>query len=613
MIEHRMPIPARAYNSAVGGHVCGPEDVDFGQKVVHLVKYDRSGNEVSFESQVTQANKIYVIHDDFTLSSNVTIPANCVLEFDGGSLSGDNIITLSNTKINGAVIINVDLLGTISNYELYKTWVDKITRFKGLSLNNKKILIDENCIFDEEFEISNTHDLIIDGCNCSHQTSVDIWRVSGTCYNIEICNFNITGTTESVFFSSKGHGHHLSYIDIHDCHLNTFRVGISLDATNTTVVENDFNHGNIYNNYIDLNNNSGEIGNYGIHISNANYVNVFNNIITGCVRHAIYNAWGSYNNIYDNRIVNNGTTTASPGAKIAIFRDSRHIVVRNNYFENNIGNDIGITGMAYDPSYTLPLSTKPIDIIVENNTIISNCVQSSETAYCISLGHLQYETENITVCDNKIKVTGNIEGNTVKIPFNINKLYGINKIINNIIEIEPDADNNTLSPQCFKFSTTSNPSERQDFDTGMYIIQGNTISSTKKLRTGGYAIFSFTSRGEALCDNIKKNVVILDNKFINYRGQSDVNFDIYPYQDDDRTIGGEVDPGMNRYPMIQSACLVHTKVTDNPSLYITNDGINTGFYNRKGDIILFYSPTSNPATIGYKCTVSGNPGTWVSF
>lgn len=89
MIEHRMPIPARAYNAAVGGHVCGPEDIDFGQKVVHLIKYDKDGNEVSFESQVTQANKIYVIHDDFVLSSNVTIPANCVLEFDGGSISGN--------------------------------------------------------------------------------------------------------------------------------------------------------------------------------------------------------------------------------------------------------------------------------------------------------------------------------------------------------------------------------------------------------------------------------------------------------------------------------------------------------------------------------------------
>lgn len=101
MTEHRSSIPARVYNAAVGGHVCGPEDIDFGQKVVHLIKYDRDGNEVSFESQVTQANKIYVIHDDFVLSSNVTIPTNCVLEFDGGSISGTNTLNGNNAGVLG--------------------------------------------------------------------------------------------------------------------------------------------------------------------------------------------------------------------------------------------------------------------------------------------------------------------------------------------------------------------------------------------------------------------------------------------------------------------------------------------------------------------------------
>lgn len=114
MSEHMSPIPSRIYNAAVGGHVCGPEDVDFGQKVVHLIKYDRNGNEVSFESQVTQANKIYVIHDDFVLSSNVTIPANCVLEFEGGSLSGAYTITGRNTKIDydGTIFTGVKIQGS---------------------------------------------------------------------------------------------------------------------------------------------------------------------------------------------------------------------------------------------------------------------------------------------------------------------------------------------------------------------------------------------------------------------------------------------------------------------------------------------------------------------
>ena len=83
MTEIKQAIPSRVYNAATGGHVCGAEDIDFGSKVVHLVPSK------TFEEQVTTANTIYVIHDDFTLSSNISIPANCVLEFDGGSIKGD--------------------------------------------------------------------------------------------------------------------------------------------------------------------------------------------------------------------------------------------------------------------------------------------------------------------------------------------------------------------------------------------------------------------------------------------------------------------------------------------------------------------------------------------
>lgn len=125
MTEHRSPIPARVYNAAVGGHVCGPEDVDFGQKVIHLIKYDRAGNEVSFESQVTQANKIYVIHDDFTLNSNVNIPANCVLEFDGGSISGAHTLLGTHTiiKAKPVKIFSTDVIFD-GNWNIDETFVD---------------------------------------------------------------------------------------------------------------------------------------------------------------------------------------------------------------------------------------------------------------------------------------------------------------------------------------------------------------------------------------------------------------------------------------------------------------------------------------------------------
>ena len=38
-------------------------------------------------SRVPNTNTIYIIRYDFTLGEDITVPANCVLEFDGGSLA----------------------------------------------------------------------------------------------------------------------------------------------------------------------------------------------------------------------------------------------------------------------------------------------------------------------------------------------------------------------------------------------------------------------------------------------------------------------------------------------------------------------------------------------
>lgn len=150
MIEHRMPIPSRVYNAAVGGHVCGPEDIDFGQKVIHLIKYDRNGNEVSFESQVTQANKIYVIHDDFTLSSNVTIPDNCVLEFDGGSVNGAYTITGNNTDIitkhNNIFSNDIGIAGTWLVDRIFSSW------FKNIVGSTNKLEVICNFLRDDIYQ-----------------------------------------------------------------------------------------------------------------------------------------------------------------------------------------------------------------------------------------------------------------------------------------------------------------------------------------------------------------------------------------------------------------------------------------------------------------------------
>ena len=111
------PIPSMIYNAAVGGHVTNSqqiidEDYNLEQKDINKetlgIPYNASnpngmGRIVlkktdNFKEVVeaqTNGNTIFVIKYDFTLTDNVTIPANCVLEFDGGSISTSN-----NSKIN---------------------------------------------------------------------------------------------------------------------------------------------------------------------------------------------------------------------------------------------------------------------------------------------------------------------------------------------------------------------------------------------------------------------------------------------------------------------------------------------------------------------------------
>lgn len=57
--------------------------------------------DLSFSGQVTDANTIYEIRYDFTISDNFTMPANCVLDFRGGSINGAYTFGLNDCQIIG--------------------------------------------------------------------------------------------------------------------------------------------------------------------------------------------------------------------------------------------------------------------------------------------------------------------------------------------------------------------------------------------------------------------------------------------------------------------------------------------------------------------------------
>lgn len=67
-----------------------------------------------FAAQVTKPNMKYVIKHNFVLDGDVTIPANCVLEFDGGSVSGYSL------DVNGGLLCGNEISSSGVVYNYYK-------------------------------------------------------------------------------------------------------------------------------------------------------------------------------------------------------------------------------------------------------------------------------------------------------------------------------------------------------------------------------------------------------------------------------------------------------------------------------------------------------------
>lgn len=81
--------------------------------------------------QLTQTNTIYEIRYEFTLDEDITIPENCVLKFNGGSIKGNgiNTITGNKTKISAGKIKIFDNIingGGFVGFEVFPQWFGAI-------------------------------------------------------------------------------------------------------------------------------------------------------------------------------------------------------------------------------------------------------------------------------------------------------------------------------------------------------------------------------------------------------------------------------------------------------------------------------------------------------
>ena len=78
------------------------------------------------DNRVPNDNTIYVIQYDFTISTNIVIPDNSVLMFEGGTINGLYTLTGTNTTINADIVRifneKITLAGTWNVAEAYPEW-----------------------------------------------------------------------------------------------------------------------------------------------------------------------------------------------------------------------------------------------------------------------------------------------------------------------------------------------------------------------------------------------------------------------------------------------------------------------------------------------------------
>ena len=93
---------------------------------IYLRKNMVDGVNTLTQEMINTANTIYVIQYDFTLGEDITVPEGCILEFEGGSISGNKTVTGDNTGIQAGLVkifnANVTLAGTWNVTEAYPEW-----------------------------------------------------------------------------------------------------------------------------------------------------------------------------------------------------------------------------------------------------------------------------------------------------------------------------------------------------------------------------------------------------------------------------------------------------------------------------------------------------------
>ena len=162
-------LPDNSYIEYEGGSISDGNIIDSagGLNRIVLKKNIVNGKNILTQEMINKPNAIYEIRYDFDLNGEeITIPEGCMLDFNGGSISGLHTLTGSNTGIQAGLVkifsTDVTLAGTWNVVEAYPEWFgakgDGVTDDTN-AINETLTYFSQICLSDKIYIINDTIEL----------------------------------------------------------------------------------------------------------------------------------------------------------------------------------------------------------------------------------------------------------------------------------------------------------------------------------------------------------------------------------------------------------------------------------------------------------------------
>ena len=395
------------------------------KNIIKVTQEDGTIKRINYLSQdvFNSENTIYIIKYDFTLNEDITIPKNCILDFDGGSIK-DGTINLNNVTIVGTPkFSNINCSGIIKNDIIYSVWFSNIylNNIASLFSKGKTILIEGTYYVDDS--------IVLDSNVCIKGTGTVSKIVFNGNSNKDI--FKLPGKTSPAYDSLlEKDDYEYENIEISGITFDYNRTNVSTDISIGWISLYDCKNINIHdNNFIS----TGEVLEYpkSIHFIGCKNVKVENcysekaplvyfiksegGYFNNNIGVDIYSTFIEHTQSFNGTISHNFVIGTTGTGKSVLSSNSVGVLFDNNYIDAN-QDELFLINLGHTSS----TSSEHRELLAKDNIVKNNTLKGG------SISIYSQQSENLIIKNNKI------DSNKKCIVFNSSAINNI--IENNIIK-----------------------------------------------------------------------------------------------------------------------------------------------------------------------------------